>query len=131
MKKKDSAIPQSESDMAMEEDFNDIENIEKVEPYRENLIEDKSDKGKIAESQEFSRGRSGAIIKYLGKINCALLVGSREREEKNLVIVFEKYTNNFAYLLKPIKALHFPIFLRCFQFMILFFIFKTNKEGNF
>ena len=70
MEQEDSALSPSKSNTEMEEVSNSIEDIDKlatrppqkVKPYQENFIEEKSYKARIAESQESTRGRLAIII---------------------------------------------------------------------
>jgi leucyl-tRNA synthetase len=70
MEQEDSALSPSEKKFGMEEVSNDIEDIDKlatrppqkVKPYQENFIEEKSSKARIAESQESTRGKLAIAI---------------------------------------------------------------------
>ncbi len=70
MEQEDSALSPSEQKIEMEEVSNDIEDIDKlatrppqkVKPYQENFIEEKSSKTRIAESQESTRGKLAIVI---------------------------------------------------------------------
>ena len=108
MEQEDSAIPQSELDMEMEEDLEDLNDIEdidklatqppqKVKPYRENFIEEKSYKARIAEPQKSTRDRSAVIVIIIVSIYGATILfcfaiigfglGTAERKEILTLII--------------------------------------------
>jgi len=86
MGQEDPGLSSSEGEIVTEKAANDIEDIDKlattplqkIKPYQENFIEEKSSKAKIAESQESTRGKLAvAIISIYGAtiLFCFTVIG--------------------------------------------------------
>lgn len=107
MGQEDSESPPSEREIEMEEVAGDIEDIDqlatrppqKVKPYQENFIEEKSSKARIAESQESTRGRLEiAIVSIYAStiLLCFVIIGfsmaEGERKEILTLIITSQAT---------------------------------------
>lgn len=107
MEQEDSALSPSEREIEMEEVSNNIEDIDKlatippqkVKPYQENFIEEKSSKVRIAESQESTRGKLAvAIVSIYGAtiLFCFAVIGfgiiEEERKEILTLIITSQAT---------------------------------------
>ena len=103
----DPGLPNSEGENTIEEASSDIEDIDKlattplqnIKPYQENFIEEKSSKAKIAESQEFTRGKLAvAIVSIYGAtiLFCFAVIGfgiaKGERKEVLTLIITSQAT---------------------------------------
>lgn len=100
-------LPQAEVKTKIGEATNDIEDIDKlatrqpqkIKPYQENFIEEKSSKAKIAESQESTRGKLAvAIVSIYGAtmLFCFAVIGfgiaEGERKEVLTLIITSQAT---------------------------------------
>jgi hypothetical protein len=107
MGQEDSGSPPSELEIEMEGVANDIEDIDqlatvppqKVKPYQEDFIEEKSSKTRIAESQESTRGRLAiSIVSIYGLtiLLCFVIIGfgiaEGERKEILTLIITSQAT---------------------------------------